>query len=111
MAEAEVENFMETDTASAKSVQGVSSNLWNELANIKAMVNKTWNSQQKAQQKRGQQGGGAKKKREKKPNQQAGACFGCGGSGQFIRDCPSTQEKSLNSNRGEKDPGPLRPRI
>ena len=43
-AEAEGENFKEPKTASAKSAQGVSSELWEELANIKAVVNKTWTS-------------------------------------------------------------------
>ena len=60
-AEAEGENFKEPETASAKSAQGVSSELWEELANIKAVVNKTWTSQQKFSQKKDKQGNGKKK--------------------------------------------------
>ena len=101
-AEAEVENFKETDTPSAKAVQGVSSDLWNELANIKAVVNKTWNSQQKKDQlaETKKKGDGGKTNKQSSDNR--GACFGCGGSGHFIKDCPSTQKKSLNPTRGEK---------
>ena len=71
MAEAVVENFKETEAASAKAVQGASSDLWNELANIKAVVNKTWDSQQKAQQKRAQLGGTKKKGEDEKTNKQS----------------------------------------
>ena len=59
--ETEVENFKETETASTKSAQGVSSDLLNEIANIKAVVNKTWNSHQKYQQRKDKEGGNKKK--------------------------------------------------
>ena len=102
-AEAEGENFKEPETASAKSAQGVSSELWEELANIKAVVNKTWNSQQKSQ-KKDKQGNGKKKAESEKTNKQPsgskGACFGCGGTGHFIRECPNNRKKSLNPTGG-----------
>ena len=100
--EAEAENFKETDITSAKSVQGVNLDLWNELANIKAVVNKIWNSQQKNDQlaETKKKGNGGKTNKQSSDNR--GACFGCGGSGHFIKDCPSAQKKSLNPTRGEK---------
>ena len=114
-AEAEGENFKEPETASAKSAQGVSSELWEELANIKAVVNKTWTSQQKSQ-KKDKQGNGKKKaeseKFNKQPSGSKGACFGCGGTGHFIRECPNNSKKSLNpTGGGERRPRPpLRPK-
>ena len=105
-AEAEGENFKEPETASAKSAQGVSSELWEELANIKAVVNKTWTSQQKFSQKKDKQGNGKKKaegeKFNKQPSGSKGACFGCGGTGHFIRECPNNRKKSLNPTGGGK---------
>ena len=110
-AEAKGENFKEPETASAKSAQGVSSELWEELANIKAVVNKTWTSQQKFSQKKDKQGNGKKKaegeKFNKQPSGSKGACFGCGGTGHFIRECPNNRKKSLNpTGGGKEDPGP-----
>ena len=61
-AETEAENFKETDVASARSVQEESSDLLDEVVNIKTVVNKTWNSQQKAKKERGQAGGTKQKK-------------------------------------------------
>ena len=103
-AEAEVENFKETDTATVKAAQAVNSDLLAEIATIKAVVNRTWNSQQKSQQKKDKQGGSKKKGDGGKTNKQTpgnrGACFGCGGTGHFIRDCLNTQKKSLNDKGG-----------
>ena len=80
----------------------MSLDLWNELANIKAVVNKIWNSQQKNDQlaETKKKGDGGKTNKQSSDNR--GACFGCGGSGHFIKDCPSAQKKSLNPTRGEK---------
>ena len=32
------------------------------------------------------------------------ACFGCGGTGHFIADCPNPHKSSLNFQRGGKKP-------
>ena len=88
----------------------MSSDLLNEIANIKAVVNKTWDSHQKYQQRKDKEGGNKKKGDGGKTNKQTsgnrGNCCGCGGSGHYIRDCPSSK-KSLNSaGGGKEDQGP-----
>ena len=103
--EAEAENFKETDVASARSVQEESSDLLDEVVNIKTVVKKTWNSQQKAMKKRGQAGGTKQKKEsggKTKPLSlvNKGACYRCGEHGHFVRNCPNPKENSLNSNWG-----------
>ena len=85
-AETEAEHYKDADAAPAKAAQAESSGLWNELASIKAVVSKAWNSQQK-NQKQGKQGG-AEATRDGKSNKQSkkgpgGPCYGCGGTGHF----------------------------
>ena len=101
-AEAEVEHYKEPETASAKAAQVVSPELMEELAAIKAVANKAWGSQQNQQKnKQGEskKGGPNKNKDQKKS---PGACFGCGGTGHFIRECPKPHKKSLNSKGGSQ---------
>ena len=82
----------------------------NEIAAIKPLANKALGSQQR-NQKQGKQGVG-KKGGDGKANQQqqkkgpGGTCYGCGGTGHFIKDCPNPHKKSLNSKGGTEEEGP-----
>ena len=80
-----------------------------ELAAIKAMVNKAWSSQQKqakAGQQDSQKGDGKSKGQSQKKS--PGACYGCGGTGHFVRDCPNPHKKSLNfKGEPEQEDSPL----
>ena len=99
-AEAEAEHYKESKAALAKGAKIMTSELMEELAAIKAVANKAWRSQQ--HQKKGKQGdskqGSGKSKDQQRKN--FGACYGCGGTGHFIRDCSNPQKKPLNSKGG-----------
>ena len=103
-AEAEAEHYKEIEAASAKGAQAVIPEVMEELAAIKAMANKAWRSKQK-QAKAGQVDS---QKGDRKPEGQSqkkspGACYGCSGTGHFMRDCPNRHKKSLNF-KGEPEP-------
>ena len=106
-AEAEAEHYKESEPETAKGAQVVASEFMEELAAVKAIANKAWGYQQ--DQKKGKSGD-SKKGPGKSKNQQgkgSGACYGCGGHGHFIRECPNPHKKSLNSkgwSQGQKTP-------
>ena len=102
--EAEQEDYKEAGGATAKAAQGTDPELLEELASIKAMVKKAWNAQQNSQQKQKKQGDGKRDANnnpsgKKKKND---TCYGCGGTGHFVKDCPYPHKSSLNSKRRGK---------
>ena len=106
-AEAEAEHYKESEPATAKGAQAMASEVMEELAAVKAIANKAWGSQQ--DQKKGKSGdfkkGSGKSKDQQKKG--SGPCYGCGGMGHLIRECPSPHKKSLNSkggSQGQKTP-------
>ena len=92
-AEAEVEHYKES---------AMTSEVMEELAAVKAIASKAWGSQQ--DQKKGRSGD--PKKGNGKPKDQQnkgpGACYGCGGTGHFIGECPNPHKKTLNSKGGNQ---------
>ena len=107
-AEAELEDYKKVGGAASKAAQAPHPEVMEQLASIQAVVKKAWNAQQNSQQKPKKQGDGKKDNNnnpsgKKKRND---ACYGCGGSGHFIKDCPNPHESSLNSKRGGKSKAP-----
>ena len=74
-----------------------------ELAAIKAVANKAWGSQQtqkKKKQRESKKGGACKNRDQRRgPGE---PCYGCGGTGHFIKDCSNLHKKSLKSKGGAR---------
>ena len=106
--EAEQEDYKEAGAAIAKAAQGTDPELMEELASIKAVVKKAWNAQQNSQQKSKKQGNEKRDTNKNPPGKKkrSEACYGCGGMGHFIKDCPNPHKSSLNSKGGERSPRP-----
>ena len=96
-AEAEAEHYKESKPVQAKEVHAMTSAMMEELAAVKAIANKAWGSQQ--DQKKGKLGDSPKRSGKSKGQQKKGSgpCYGSGGTGHFIRECPNPHKKSLNS--------------
>ena len=82
--ETEAEHYKETETTSTKGAQTVIPEVMKELAAVKAMANKAWSSKQK--QAKARQGDSQSRNWKGQPQKKnPGACYGCGGTGHFIR--------------------------
>ena len=100
-AEAEAEHYKEVEPATAKGAQGITAEVMEELAAVKAIASKAWGSQQDQRKKQQDPKKGGGKQRDQKKS--SGACYGCGGTGHFIRECPNPHKKSLNPKGGSQD--------
>ena len=102
-AEVEVEHYNKSEPASAKGAQAMTSELMEELAAVKAIASKAWGSQQ--EQKKGKSGDSKKGHGKPKDQQKKGhgACYGCGGTAHFIRECHNPHRRSLNSKEGSQN--------
>ena len=102
-AEAEAEHYKEVEPATAKGAQAIVPELMEELSAIKAVANKAWASQQNQKKdKSGDPKKGDGKPKDQQQKKGPGACYGCGGTGHFIRECPNPHKKSLNPKGGSQ---------
>ena len=94
-AEAEADNFKEVETS--KSVKSADPTVLGELQALKAEVKKIW-AQPPNQPPQKKSGDGPNHKKKEKND---GKCYRCGGTGHFVRECPSPA-MDLNSQQGGK---------
>ena len=106
--EAEQEDYKEAGAVTEKAAQGTDPELMEELASIKAVVKKAWNAQQNSQQKSKKQGNEKRDANNNPPGKEKrnDTCYGCGGTGHFVKDCTNPHKSSLNSKRGGKKSKP-----
>ena len=90
--EAKVEHGKTSEAAMAKGVEGVSAEVLKELACIRSIATRAWTSSQQGSAREG----------DSKPRTHKGPCYGCGGTGHIIKECPSPSRKSLNSRGGSQ---------
>ena len=94
-AEAEADNFKEVETS--KSMKSADPTVLGELQALKAEVKKIW-AQPPNQPPQKKSGDGPNHKKKEKND---GKCYRCGGTGHFVRECPSPA-MDLNSQQGGK---------
>ena len=90
--EAEVEHYKTPEAAMVKGAEGASAEVLKELAYIKSIATRAWTSSQQ----------GSVKEEGTKPKSARGPCYGCGGAGHVIKECPNPLLKSLNSKGGSQ---------
>ena len=102
--EAEQEDYKEAGAVTAKAALGTDLELMEESASSKAVVKKAWNTQQNSQQKSKKQGNEKRDANNNPPGKKKrnDICYGCGGTGHFVKDCPNPHKSSLNSKGGGK---------